>query len=99
MRERLAREPDGSYSIELFSTDNSDPARVERFLVRAKELVPLEQIYVLPQAIGGRYRIRVAYGTFPDRGSATEAADRLPPKYKQAFQTELRSYAELRGPL
>jgi type II secretory pathway predicted ATPase ExeA/septal ring-binding cell division protein DamX len=99
MRERLEREPDGSYSIELFSTDNSDPARVERFLVRARELVPLDQILVLPQFVGNRYRIRVAYGAYPDRASAAQAADRLPPKYKQAFQTELRSYAELRASL
>ena len=39
-RERLEREPDGSYSIELFATDNGDPARMERFLTRARELVP-----------------------------------------------------------
>ncbi|MBS0336989.1 MAG: AAA family ATPase [Proteobacteria bacterium] len=99
MRERLEREPDGSYSIELFSTDNSDPARVERFLVRARELVPLDQVLVLPQLVGNRYRIRVAYGAYPDRAAAAQAADRLPPKYKQAFQTELRSYAELRAGL
>jgi MSHA biogenesis protein MshM len=99
MRERLEREPDGSYSIELFSTDNSDPARVERFLVRARELVPLDQVLVLPQLVGNRYRIRVAYGAYPDRASAAQAADRLPPKYKQAFQTDLRSFAELRAGL
>ena len=99
MRERLEREPDGSYSIELFSTDNSDPARIERFLVRAKELVRLDEILVLPQIVGDRYRIRVAYGTYPDRASAAQAADRLPPKYKQAFQTELRTFAELRESL
>lgn len=99
MRERLEREPDGSYSVELFSTDNSDPARIERFLVRARELVPLDQILVLPQFVGNRYRIRVAYGAYPDRASAAQAADRLPPKYKQAFQAELRSYAELRAGL
>jgi len=97
MRERLEREPDGSYSIELFSTDNSDPARVERFLIRARELVPLDEILVLPQFTANRYRIRVTYGTYPDRASAAQAAERLPPKYRQAFQTELRSYADLRG--
>ncbi len=96
MRDRLEREPDGSYSIELFSTENSDPARVERFLVRARELVPLDEILVLPQLSANRYRIRVTYGTYPDHASAAKAADRLPPKYKQAFQPELRSYAELR---
>jgi MSHA biogenesis protein MshM len=95
-RERLGREPDGSYSIELFATDNSDPVRMERFLIRARELVALDDILVLPQSNGGRYRIRVTLGGFPDRSSAAQAAERLPAKYKQAFQTELRSFAELR---
>lgn len=95
-RERLERESDESVSIELFSTDNSDPARIERFLLRAKELVPLEEILVQPQIAGDKYRIRVLYGTFPDRSAASQAAERLPPKYKNSFQTELRSYGQLR---
>jgi MSHA biogenesis protein MshM len=95
-RERLGREPDGSYSIELFATDNSDPVRMERFLIRARDLVALDDILVLPQSTGGRYRIRVTLGGYPDRTSAAQAAERLPSKYKQAFQTELRSFAELR---
>jgi type II secretory pathway predicted ATPase ExeA len=99
MQERLENDPDGSYSIELFSTENSDPARMERFLVRAKELVSLEDVYVLPQVAGNRFKMRVTYGTYPDRASALLAAERLPPKYKQAFQAELRSFAELRSGL
>ena len=95
-RARLEREPDGSYSIELFSSDNIDPGRVERFLIRAKALVPLDDVYVLPQSSGGKQRIRVTYGGYPDRDSAAQAAERLPPKYKEAFQRELRTFAELR---
>lgn len=98
-RELLEREPDGSYSIELFSTDNSDPARIERFLIRARELVPLSNVFVLPQTGGGRYRIRVIYGGYSDRNAAVQAAERLPPKYKQAFQPELRTFSELREAL
>ncbi len=98
-RARLEREPDASYSIELFATDNSDPGRVERFLIRAKELVPLDDVYVLPQSNGGKYRIQVTYGGYPDRDAAAQAAERLPPKYRQSFQTELRSFAELRNSL
>ena len=98
-RERLEREPDGSYSIELFATDNGDPARMERFLTRARELVPLDDVLVMPQANSGRYRIRVTFGGYPDRSSALQAAERLPPKYKQAFLPELRTFAELRGAL
>lgn len=97
--DRLEREPDGSYSIELFATDNSDPARVERFLIRAKELVSLDNLFVLPQPSGGRYRIRVTYGRYTDRDSAVQAMEQLPAKYKQAFQPEIRTFAELRAAL
>ncbi len=95
-RVRLREEPDSSYGIELFFTENSDPARLERFLGRARDLVPLEDLYVIPVASGARYRIRVVYGTFPDREAAAAAARRLPPKYQREFRTELRTFAELR---
>jgi MSHA biogenesis protein MshM len=98
-RERLSKEPDESFSIELFTTDNSDPGRVERFLIRAKDLVPLDDLYVLPEGNGARYRIRVTLGGYADRKSAMQAAEALPLKYRQAFKTELRSFAELRESL
>lgn len=95
-RERLQREPDRGYCVELFVTENSDPARLARFLVRARDLLPLEDLYVIPIASGSRYRIRVVYGAFPDRDAAAAAARRLPPKYQDAFRIELRTFAELR---
>ena len=95
--ERLQREPDASYCVELFVTGNSDPARLARFLDRARDLLPLEDLYVIPIAAGSRYRIRVVYGAFPDRTAAAAAARRLPTKYQHAFRTELRTFAELRG--
>ena len=96
-REKLASEPDGSYSIELFVAENSDAARTERFLGRASDLVPLSEVYVIPVATGTRYVLRVTFGTFGSKDEAAEAAKRLPPKYQNAFQFELRSLAELRG--
>jgi type II secretory pathway predicted ATPase ExeA len=106
-REKLVAEPDGSYSIELFQSDNSDPERTERFLLRARDLVPLGEVYVIPVAAGARsggeggarYRLRVTYGMFGGREVAGEAARRLPPKYQNAFRFELRSLAELRAGL
>jgi type II secretory pathway predicted ATPase ExeA len=95
--EKLESEPDAAYSIELFLTENSDAARMERFLARARDLVPLSQLYMIPVAAGPRYRIRVVYGAFPDRAAAAEAARRLPPKYQSAFQFVPRSFAELRA--
>jgi type II secretory pathway predicted ATPase ExeA len=93
----LGRAPDERYSIELFITDNADPARMERFLLRAREMVPLEELFVIPMAGGGNYRLRVVYGEFASREAAAAAGKRLPPKYQQAFRTSLRSFAELRG--
>ena len=97
-RDRLLAEPDASYSIELFQADNSDPERTERFLIRARDLVPLTDVYVIPVAQpGGRYRLRVTYGMFAGRQPAAEAAKRLPPKYQNAFRSEPRNLAELRS--
>jgi hypothetical protein len=96
-REKLGSAPDGSYSIELFVAENSDPARTERFLGRARDLVPLSEVYVIPVATGARYMLRVAYGIFDSKEAAAEAARRLPPKYQNAFQFQLRSLAELRA--
>ena len=97
--ERLEAEPDGHHSIELFVSDNSDPARIERFLVRAGDLVEVADLLVIPIASGSRYRVRVTYGVYPDRESAEAAARRLPPKYRRAFQTQPRSFAALRAAL
>ncbi len=93
----LERVPDQRFAIELFITDNTDPARVERFLVRARELVPLGELFVIPVARGGQYRLRVIFGEFSSRAAAMEAGKRLPPRYQQAFRASPRSFAELRG--
>ena len=96
-RAKLETEPDASYSIELFITENSDAARTERFLARARDLVPLSEVYVIPVATSSRYFLRVAYGSYPSKAAAAEAAKRLPPKYQSAFRFETRSFAELRA--
>ena len=96
-RERVARAPDGSYAIELFVTENTDPARMERFLLRARDLVRLEDLAVIPMAEGGQYRLRVVYGDFASREAALEAQKSLPPRYLSTFHTSPRSFAELRG--
>jgi len=98
-RARLDTEPDSHYSVELYLSDNSDPARVERFLIRARDLVPLEQVYIVPLEGGGRYRIWALFGVFSDQEAARRAALQLPPKYQQAFRPEPRSFAELRRAL
>ena len=95
--ELLERVPDEQFAIELFITDNTDPARMERFLMRARGLVPLGELFVIPVARGGQYRLRVIFGEFPSRAAAIEAGKHLPPRYQQAFRAAPRSFAELRG--
>jgi type II secretory pathway predicted ATPase ExeA len=97
-RERLERAADETYAIELFNTDNADPARMERFLLRARDLVRLEDLAVIPLAAGGgQYRLRVVYGEFQTRDAALAASRQLPPRYQEAFRTTARSFAELRS--
>ena len=96
-REVLERAPDQHYAIELFVTDNTDPARMERFLLRARDMVPLEELLVIPMDTGGRYRLRVVLGDYDSLERALAAEKQLPPKYQDAFQTSPRSFAELRS--
>ncbi|HXR59127.1 MAG TPA: AAA family ATPase [Burkholderiales bacterium] len=96
-RATLLSAPDASCGIELFFTENSDPGRTERFLARARVLVSLENVFVIPVSAGARYFLRVVYGAYPDRAACADAARRLPPKYQQSFVFTLRSFAELRA--
>jgi septal ring-binding cell division protein DamX len=98
-RERLEQADDERFALELYFTDNSDPARMERFLLRARDLVPLEEVMVIPVAAGGQYRLWVLFGDFASREEAAAAARRLPPRYQEAFRIAPRSFEELRHQL
>jgi type II secretory pathway predicted ATPase ExeA len=98
-RERLEHADDERYALELYVTDNSDPARMERFLIRARDLVPLEEVMVVPVAASGQYRLWVLFGDFASRDEALAAARRLPPRYQEAFRIAPRSFGELRRQL
>ena len=98
-RDVLEHAPDGHYSLEFFISDNPDPARMERFLNRARDMVALDEVFVIPMAGAGRYRLRVVYGEFTSLDDAAAAEKHLPPKYRQAFRPSPRSFAELRGEL
>jgi type II secretory pathway predicted ATPase ExeA len=98
-RKLLEQAPDERYAIELYVTPNSDPARMERFLKRARDLVPLEEVFVIPLASKGDYSLRVVLGDYDSRAQALDASRRLPPKYQREFRLSPRSFAELREPL
>jgi hypothetical protein len=95
-REVLDSAPDDAYSVELFITDNPQPERMERFLQRARDLVPLSELFVIPMPGSDGTRLRVVYGQFQTADEALEARRRLPPRYQQAFHTSARSFGELR---
>jgi type II secretory pathway predicted ATPase ExeA len=95
----LERAGDQRYALELFLTENVDPARMERFLLRAREMVPLSEVYVIPMLAGGRYRLRVVYGNFATPTEAEAASRRLPPKYQREFSVTAHSFEDLRGEL
>jgi len=92
-REVLERSPDERYALELFVTDNAEPARMERFLLRARDMVPLAEVYLLP--VSDR-RMHVLFGSFASEREALEAERRLPPKYQHAFRVARRRFGELR---
>ena len=94
--EVLDREPDDRLGIELFFTSNTDPARMERFLVRARGMEFLDAVYVVPVATAGQYRIRVFYGVSRTREAALEAERHLPDKYRRRGGPRLRTFGEMR---
>jgi type II secretory pathway predicted ATPase ExeA len=98
-RKALQSSSDEHYALELFITENTDPARMERFLLRARErdMVPLEDVFVIPVAVGKGYRLWVLFGDFASLDEALAAEKRLPPKYQDAFRPAPRSFAELRS--
>jgi septal ring-binding cell division protein DamX len=98
-RALLAQADDEHYTLELYVTENSDPSRMERFLLRAREMVPLEELHVIPVVDGGQYRLWVLFGDFASRADAAAATRRLPPRYQEAFRATPRSFAELRQQL
>ncbi len=95
-RDLLDHAGDDRYSLELFVTDNIDPERMERFLVRARDMVPLSDLYVIPMLVGGRYRLRIVYGNYETPALAEAARRRLPPKYQREFHVTAYSFEDLR---
>ncbi|WP_181320544.1 AAA family ATPase [Nitrosospira sp. Nsp2] len=84
-----------AYTIQLFSTDNVQPDRMERFLSRARSLVDLSDLYVYPVTNGGKAKFRVTYGVYASRDQATAAVAVLPEKYQASFQPEIYAVSEI----
>ena len=76
-------------SIQLFHTEDTQPARMERFLVRADGMGKLSEIYVMPIKINGKQGFRVLYGAYPDSKAASAGMQQLPERYRKAFTPTL----------
>ncbi|MDE2311301.1 MAG: AAA family ATPase [Betaproteobacteria bacterium] len=81
----LAKRNGNDASIQLFYTEDRQPARMERFLIRASGLGKLSEIYVLPIKVNGKEGFRVLYGTYPDIKAASAGMQQLPERYRKAF--------------
>ncbi|ARO86589.1 hypothetical protein EBAPG3_001655 [Nitrosospira lacus] len=94
-RQMIATVDKSYYSIQLFATENVQPDRMERFLIRAQHLVNLSDLFVHPVTNDGEARFRVSYGIYPSHDQAVAAEAELPQKYKTDFRTELYTMGEL----
>lgn len=84
------------YTIQLFSTENIQPDRMERFLIRAQNLVDLSNLYVHVVKNGDRAKFRVTYGIYSSRNRAAAGMEELPEKYQSEFHPELFAFADFR---
>jgi septal ring-binding cell division protein DamX len=79
----------GGIGVQLFYTNDVRPEHMEQFLVRAKKLDTLKDIYILPISINGNEGYRVLCGIYPDSESASAGIEKLPKRYKEAFAPAL----------
>jgi type II secretory pathway predicted ATPase ExeA len=80
-------------SIQLFYQEDIQPARIEGFLERARELGKFSEIYLLPTRFGNKDGVRVVYGIYPSADAARAATKDLPQRYQDAFTTSIHTYA------
>src|SRR5262245_6562245 len=95
-RALLDRADDERFALEFFITANPDPERMEGFLERARKVVALGELHVIPVRAGGQYRLWVLYGDYASSEEAAAAARQLPARYQDAFRAGPRSFGELR---
>lgn len=85
----LTQAKKGSVSIQLFQAEDARPAKMERFLMRAKGLGKIAEIYLVPIKINGKDSFRVLYGSYPNSDAARTGIKQLPPRYQEAFAPTL----------
>lgn len=84
----MASPDKGGFAIQLYLTDDASPARLERFLVRAKAADTLKEIYILPLKPGNKDGFRIVYGNYPDEAAARAGIQQLPQRYQDSFSLQ-----------
>lgn len=87
----LAATPGNHWTIQLGLAES--PGQAERFIASAQSDLLLEQLYVYRVVAAGDERYAIAYGGFPERGSASSALAALPDHYRawRAYPRTLRA--------
>lgn len=85
----LAQVAKGGFSIQLFYTEDIRPARLERFLIRAKSMEKLSEIYIVPVKTNNKEIYRVLYGIYANKEEAHVGIKNLPKRYADAFAPTL----------
>lgn len=89
---KLLAQKNVAASIQLFSSEDMQPKRVEGFLKRAEGLGKLPQIYLVPARFGDKEGLRVLYGAYPTVEAARNAIKDLPPRYQESFATAIHVF-------
>jgi len=94
-RELLATAPGNRFSVQLMVTDANSPEYLESWLADAGRAVEPGRLYLVPAGGTDAPRVGVLFGSYADRGQASEALATLPASLRQ-FRPYVRSLDAVR---
>jgi len=94
-RELLATTPANRFSVQLMVTDANSPECLESWLADAGRAVEPGKLYLVPAGGTDAPRVGVLFGSYADRGQASEALAALPASLRQ-FRPYVRSLDAVR---
>jgi len=94
-RELLATAPGTRFSVQLMVTDANSREYLESWLADAGRAVEPGKLYLVPAGGADAPRVGVLFGSYADRGQASEALATLPPALRQ-FRPYVRSLDAVR---
>jgi len=94
-RELLATTPANRFSVQLMVTDANSREYLESWLADAGRAVEPGKLYLVPAGGTDAPRVGVLFGSYADRGQASEALAALPASLRQ-FRPYVRSLDAVR---